>query len=291
MRIGVMLPVGAMSSPGVPQPYSEIRALALAAESGGLDTIWVYDHLLEGGPENAAESPWEAWTVLTGLAEATSTVRLGCLVFCTAFRPPAVLARMADTLQDLSGNRLVLGLGAGWHKPEFDAFGIPFDHLAGRFDEATQIITTMLRDGRATFDGQYYQVTDAPVRARPDRVPPGVLIAAKRPRMLEITARYADTWNLAWYGMPSDKFRVPNQELTAACEKVGRDPSTLERTAGLLIGHDFEQSLPQDAGRIAEAFAAWEAEGVAEVVCAPETCDQAAIEVLVEARRSFTAQR
>jgi alkanesulfonate monooxygenase SsuD/methylene tetrahydromethanopterin reductase-like flavin-dependent oxidoreductase (luciferase family) len=291
MRIGVMLPVSAMSSPGVPQPYAEIRELALAAESGGLDTIWVYDHLLDEGPEKAAESPWEAWTVLTGLAEATSTVRLGCLVFCTAFRPPAVLARMADTLQDLSDNRLVLGLGAGWHKPEFDAFGIPFDHLAGRFDEATQIITTMLRDGRATFDGTYYSVTDAPVRERPGRVPPNILIAAKRPRMLEITARYADTWNLAWYGMPSDAFRESNRELTEACEKVGRDPATLERTAGLLVGMDHEKSLPLDASAVAEAFTAWSAEGVAEVICTAETLDTAAIEVLCEARRTFTAQR
>lgn len=291
MRIGVMLPVGAMSSPGVPQPYAEIRALAQTAEAGGLDTIWVYDHLLDEGPEKAAESPWEAWTVLTGLAEATSTVRLGCLVFCTAFRPPAVLARMADTLQDLSGNRLVLGLGAGWHKPEFDAFGIPFDHLAGRFDEATQIITTMLRDGRATFEGEYYQVTDAPVRERPGRVSPEILIAAKRPRMLEITARYADTWNLAWYGMPSDAFRESNAELTAACEKVGRDPATLERTAGLLFGMDNERALPQDAGALAEAFAAWSAEGVSEVICTADTLDAAAIEALCEARRTFTAQR
>jgi alkanesulfonate monooxygenase SsuD/methylene tetrahydromethanopterin reductase-like flavin-dependent oxidoreductase (luciferase family) len=291
MRIGVMLPVGAMSSPGVPQPYSEIRSLALAAEAGGLETIWVYDHLLDEGPEAAPESPWEAWTVLTGLAEATSTVRLGCLVFCTAFRPPAVLARMADTLQDLSDNRLVLGLGAGWHKPEFDAFGIPFDHLAGRFDEATQIITTMLRDGRATFSGTYYQVDSAPVRERPGRVPPNILIAAKRPRMLEITARYADTWNLAWYGLPSDKFRESNAELTAACEKVGRDPATLERTAGLLIGTEFKQGLPPDANAIAEAFAAWEAEGVSEVICNPEPCDPAAIEVLAEARAKYVQGR
>lgn len=280
-----MLPMGALSAPGVPQPYSELRALAQKVESSGLDTVWVYDHLLGGGPEEAIESPWEAWTVLTGLAEATSTVRLGALVFCTAFRPPAVFARMADTLQDISGDRLILGLGAGWHQPEFDAFGIPFDHRVGRFEEATEILTRMLRDGRATFEGQYRQVTDAPVRERPGRVPPTILVAAKSPRMLALTARYADSWNLAWYGDPDDAFREANRALSEACTAAGRDPATLERTAGILVGHDIERSLPVDADRLAEAFAAWEAEGVAELVCSPNPCDAATIEVIAEARR------
>ncbi|HEY6737750.1 MAG TPA: LLM class flavin-dependent oxidoreductase [Actinopolymorphaceae bacterium] len=289
MRIGVMLPVGEMSdssvsSARVPQPYAEIRDLALRAEANGLDTAYVYDHLLDG-PDNPAESPWEAWTVLTGLAEATSTIRVGCLVFCTAFRPPAVFARMADTLQELSGNRLVLGLGAGWHRPEFDAFGLPFDHRVGRFDEAMQIITGMLRNGRATLDGRFHTVDNAVVRERPGRVPPTILVAAKRPRMLELTARDADVWNLAWYGRPDDGFRTANAELTAACEKIGRDPATLQRTAGVLIGHDgIERALPAEVSAVADALAAWRDEGVDEVICSPSPCTLDALDLIAEAR-------
>jgi alkanesulfonate monooxygenase SsuD/methylene tetrahydromethanopterin reductase-like flavin-dependent oxidoreductase (luciferase family) len=291
VHVGLILPMGDEQEPGVPRGYAGIRDLAVRAEAQGLDSIWVYDHLVGDSTDDGAGSPWEAWTLLTALAEATSTVRLGALVLCTAFRPPAVLARMADTLQEVSGGRLVLGLGAGWHEPEFQAFDLPFDHRVGRFDEALQIITTMLRSGRATFDGKYHRVQDAPVRERPDRPVPPVLVAGVRPRMLGLAAQYADAWNLAWFGLPGDRFRQADAALDQACRDAGRDPATLARTAGVQVAAPTAanaEELPErlirgDADDVAAAFAAWEAEGVSELICSPDPADADTVTLIADA--------
>jgi alkanesulfonate monooxygenase SsuD/methylene tetrahydromethanopterin reductase-like flavin-dependent oxidoreductase (luciferase family) len=301
MRVGVILPLGEESQPGVPRSYADIRTLATRAEQAGLDSVWVYDHLLGESTDDAAASPWEAWTVMSALAAATSRVRIGALVLCTAFRPPAVLARMADTLQEISGGRVVLGLGAGWHEPEFQAFGLPFDHRVGRFAEALEIITTMLRTGRAAVSGRFHHAADAPVRLRPDRDVPEVLVAGIRPRMLRLTAEYADSWNLAWFGLPGDRFRQANAAVTAACRDIGRDPATLSRTAGLRIAapddeagdadgdRDPTRVIRGDAEQIAQAFAAWEAEGVSELICWPEPSELASIDRLADALSRYRA--
>lgn len=236
-----MLPMGIERSPNVPQTYAEIRTIALAAEAAGLDSVWVADHLLAPDHRDAAASPWEAWTILTAQAEATERITFGTLVLCTAFRPPGVVARMADTLQDVSGNRLVLGLGAGWHAAEFHAFGLPYDHLAGRFAEALETIGTMLGSGRATVPGRFTAVENAPVRHRAERVAPEILVAAQGTRMLRLTARFADAWNTAWYGPPDGRFRAADAALSEACADIGRDPATLRRTVGVAVGgsHPF----------------------------------------------------
>lgn len=289
MRIGLILPLGDESEPGVPLPYAELRALTLHAEAAGLDAVWTYDHLLGESTANSADSPWEAWSVLTALAEATSRISLGVLVLATPFRSPGVLARMADTVQEISGNRLVLGLGAGWHTPEFDAFGLPFEQRVGSFAESLEIIAKMLRDGRATVDGKHHQVTDAPVRERPDRKAPEILVAAKGPRMLKLTATYADSWNLAWFGEPTERYLDVNKALTQACEDVGRDPSTLRRTVGLVVGtpkpdaDENDRTIRGDGARLAETFAAWQAEGVDEIVCSADPADAKTIDLIAEA--------
>ena len=136
MKVGVILPLVEYPQQQ-PSSYSEIRELALQAEEADFDSIWLFDHLLfrwgEGLPTNGT---WECWTILAALAEVTKRVQLGTLVLCTAFRNPALLAKMAVTLDTISGGRLTLGLGAGWHKPEFDAFGVSFDKRVSRFEEA-----------------------------------------------------------------------------------------------------------------------------------------------------------
>ena len=134
MKVGVVLPIGENAETGRAPAYREVRDLARGAEAAGFDAVWLYDHLLYRFPEKPTAGVWECWTMLTALAEATERVELGTIVLCTAFRNPAVLAKMAATLDETSGGRLILGLGAGWHQPEFDAFGLPFDHKAGRFD-------------------------------------------------------------------------------------------------------------------------------------------------------------
>ena len=244
MRIGVVLPIGEEDDgSGVPD-YAAIRSVAVAAEAAGMDSVWVYDHLLYrfDGVETGIH---ECWTILAAIAEATSRVELGTIVMCTAFRNPALLAKMAATLDHVSGGRLILGVGSGWHEPEFDAFGFPFDHRVGRFEDSLAVITALIRDGRADLEGQWLTVRDVFLRplARPD-LP--ILVAAKKPRMLELTARHADAWNLAWFGMPDERLAGLRRELAEACERVGRDQSTLAITVGIVVRY------PDAAGASAE---------------------------------------
>ena len=153
---------------------------------------------------------------------------------CTGFRNAALLAKMAATLDHVSGGRLILGVGAGWHDPEYEAFGYPTDHKVGRFEESLAVITSLIREGQATLDGRYVTARNALLRppARPD-LP--ILVAAKGPRMLELTARHADAWNLAWFGLPDERLARVREELAQACERVGRDPATLGITVGITV--------------------------------------------------------
>jgi len=236
MRIGIVLPIEEVG--GVAPPYALIREMAVAAEAGGLDSLWVYDHLLFqfDGVESGLH---ECWTILAAVADATSRVALGTLVMCTAFRSPAVLAKMAATLDLVSEGRLILGIGAGWHDPEFERFGFPTDHKVSRFDEAFTIIRDLIRTGRADLDGTYVQARDAFLRP-PARADLPILVAAKGPRMLELTARHADAWNLAWFGLPNERLARVRGELADACERVGRDPSTLAITVGVNVRRDIQ---------------------------------------------------
>jgi alkanesulfonate monooxygenase SsuD/methylene tetrahydromethanopterin reductase-like flavin-dependent oxidoreductase (luciferase family) len=247
MRLGLMLPIGAGAfGEGVPVRWADLREMALTAEALGIDTLFLPDHLLfrKSSPGNAMQvnmvegktrGIWESWTILAALAEATRRIHLGPLVACTGFRNPAILAKMADTLDEVSDGRLVLGLGAGWHEPEYDAFGIPYDHRVGRFEEALAIIVPLLREGRVDFQGRYYQARDcvlAPRGPRPGGPP--ILIGAQRPRMLALAARYADRYD-ADYHLAAGDVTGPFDALKRACSDVGRDPSTIMRTAGTRV--------------------------------------------------------
>ena len=208
------------------------------------------------------------------------------------FRNPAVLAKMAATVDEISGGRLILGLGAGWHEPEFDAFGIPFDHRVGRFEEALRIVLPLLREGRADFHGRYHQADGAlllPVGPRPSGPP--ILIAGRRPRMLRLTVEHADMWNAAWFGQVSEiePRVVPLREALAA---AGRDPSTLEVTIGVnvvfpeLTGDADEpptHALRGSAAEIAAGLGGYREAGVGHVIaaCVPSTVD--AMHALAEA--------
>jgi alkanesulfonate monooxygenase SsuD/methylene tetrahydromethanopterin reductase-like flavin-dependent oxidoreductase (luciferase family) len=186
-------------------------------------------------PEGKVRGIWEAWTILAALAEATSRVHLGPLVACTGFRNPAILAKMADTLDEVSDGRVVLGLGAGWHEPEYHAFGIPYDHRVGRFEEALAIIVPLLREGRVDFEGQYYQARDcvlAPRGPRPGGPP--ILIGAQRPRMLALAARYADLYDADYHLVATDvsgRFEA----LDRACAEAKREPKTITHAAGTRV--------------------------------------------------------
>lgn len=279
MKVGLILPMGDEPGPGVPTDWAGIVAMAHDAEAGGLDSLWVYDHL----PET-----WEAWTTLAALATATTSVELGTLVSCTSFRHPGLLAKMAHTVAEISGDRFILGLGAGWHEPEYRAFGFPFDHRVDRFAESLEITTTLLREGRADVQGRYYRVRDAellPVRR--GGTPPRILVGCSgKPRMLGLVARYADAWNTAWYGVPGDRFRSNRAALRAACEAAGRDPASVELTVGMAIGPKDTQVAPR-VDAVAEALAAWRDEGAAHVIAYPDPTDGTAVAVLCEAAASL----
>jgi probable F420-dependent oxidoreductase len=221
---------------GATAGWPDLLDLARRAEDLGFDSLWIPDHVLLGrGDESDAIGAWECWSLLAALAAVTSRVGLGPLVSCAPFRNPALLAKMASTMDEISGGRLVLGLGAGWAESEFRAFGVPFDHRVSRFDEALQIIGPLLREGHVDFDGTYYQARDCELRPLgPRRHGPPMMVGGSGPRMLGLTARYADAWN-ADFGSSPESIRSLNDAVDAACREAGRDPATLERSASLLV--------------------------------------------------------
>ncbi len=300
MKIGVILPMSEDGDTGQTPRYAEIRERALTAERVGLDSIWCYDHLLYRFGEDAeTRGTWEVWTVLTGLAEATERIELGTLVMCVPFRNPGVLAKMADTLDEVSDGRFILGLGAGWHQPEFDAFGIPFDHKVDRFEEALKIIGPLLREGHVDIEGAYYSAPNAELRPRgPRPAGPPILIAASRPRMLRLTAKHADLWNTAWLGQP-DLLAERQRGLEAACADMGRDPATLAVTVGVSVA--FPDLLPEEEAspeapdpakvlrgsieEIATGLRAYADQGVAHVICMCNPTTDETLERLAEAAK------
>src|SRR5438105_1394759 len=166
MKLGLALDMDEGSLADKTPTFRDLQAMAQAAEQVGFDSLWLADHLIFRFPGQEEKGTWEAFTMLGALAAVTRRIVLGPLVACTSFREPALLAKMADTLDMISEGRFILGLGAGWHQPEYEAFGYPFDHLASRFEEALQIIVPLLREGHVDFQGHYYQVHNCVLRPR-----------------------------------------------------------------------------------------------------------------------------
>ena len=234
LRVGVQLPEVERDV-----RWPEYRSMALAAEELGFDSIWLGDHLLyrtEGEPE---KGPWDVWTLLGALAEVTSRVELGPLVACTGFHPPGMIARMAAAIDEVSGGRLILGLGCGWNRAEFAAFGIPYDHRVARFEEAHEIIRRLVAGEHATLHGSYWQADDAVLLPPPARKIP-LMIGSNGPRMLGIALPHADWWNTWWdgYGNTVAGFAELNARIDAAAERAGRAPGDVARSACVLVTVD-----------------------------------------------------
>ena len=227
---------------GTPR-WSDLLAMATTAESIGFEAVWISDHVGFGDPDGEWRGAWESWTLLSALAAVTTRVRLGTYVTAAPFRNPALLAKMAETLDEVSGGRVILGLGAGWNEAEFVAYGFPFERRFDRFEDDLRIITAMLRTGRADHEGRLESAHGArlaPRGPRPTGLP--VRVGATGPRMLRLTAELADEWNA---GMRSPEDLVPMlAAVDAACEAAGRDPKTLARSAETLVdtGAGFEPS-------------------------------------------------
>lgn len=222
--------------------WNDLAAMARLAEDAGFDSLWTIDHFLLDGLREPGrkEGLWECWSLLSALAASTERAKLGTLVSATSFRNPALLAKIADTVDEISSGRLILGLGSGWYDPEHTAFGYPFDHRVGRFEEALNILLPLLRDGHVDFSGTYYEARECELRPRSSREGgPPVLIGAlaHAPRMLRLVAEHADMWNawLAFGSSQAEQIQPLREAVDAACEKAGRDPATLKRTAGVLV--------------------------------------------------------
>ena len=270
LNVGVILPFSEREMGGETPRWGDILGMARAAEAVGLDSIWISDHLLFRFPDEEPRGPWECWSLVSALAAATHRVEIGTYVNCTSFRNPAVFAKMIDTVEEISGGRLIVGVGAGWHQPEYSAFGFPFDHRVSRFEEAIRIISGLLKDGRVDFRGRYYEARDCELRPRGPRPGgPPLMVGSTRPRMLRLAARYADAWN----GFAKRVEALPglNAAVDEACRDVGRDPATLVRTAethvrfpGLQPDGD-EADLMGDPDGVAGALAGYAAHGIAHV--------------------------
>lgn len=289
LKVGLIVPQWTGSLGGDTPRWKDTVAVARQAEEVGFDSLWVADDLLVRFQEGEPVGMWECWSLLSALAAATSRVELGTLVTCNNFRNPALLAKMADTVDEISGGRLILGLGAGGDPGEHRAFGFRWEHRFDRFEEALGIISGLLREGQADFVGKHYQVRGCELRPRgPRKKGPPVLIGTVTPgpRMLRLTAQYADLWN-GWlaFGSSSPEAILPlRARLDDACEKIGRDPSTLVRTVAIgiaLPGHRLtfgpwditSGALTGSPEELAAALLAFERQGIShvQVYLAPNT--------------------
>lgn len=288
LKIGVQLPEVEYVA-----RWRDYEAMARRAEQAGFDSLWVGDHLLYRNPGDAPKGPWEAWSLMAALAAVTERIEIGPLVACTSFHSPAMLAKKAATVDEISDGRLILGLGAGWNEPDYSAYGFPYDNRVSRFEEAFTIIRILLREGRIDFHGRYYDAADCeliPRGPRPDGPP--LVIGSEGPRMLRIALPYVQGWN-AWYTwFNNDPARLGPlvAKIDAACTEVGRDPATLEKSCAVLVSLSGAQGRlagdPTDLGaepvsgstaELAESLRAFARAGIHHVQIVPDPNTLAAI--------------
>jgi len=275
--------------------WPELLDMTRAIEALGFDSVWVGEHLLYRWPDRPPRGPWDAWAILSAIAASTTRIELGPLVACTNFHNPALLAKQAATIDEVSGGRFVFGLGAGWNETEFRAFGFPFDHRIDRFEEAFTIIRTLLRDGAIDFDGRFYQARDCellPRSARPGGPP--LMIGSMGPRMLAISLPYVDSWNVWFSDTGNSPAGVPalRSLVDDACRAVGRDPAEVERSVAVQVRMPggtgrIQGSAPEpypmlegSPARIADELRAYASEGIGHVQLVVDPIDRRSVDGL-----------
>jgi FMNH2-dependent dimethyl sulfone monooxygenase len=237
LEIGLVLPMGESFVDGSTTRWPEIRDLAVRAEALGFDTVWVADELLWRSAEGSVQGWWECIAMTGAVAAATSRIKVGTWVLSALHRNPGLTAKAVETIDEICGGRFVLGLGSGHAGRQAHAFGLPEDHVFGRFEEAVEIIVPLLRQGHADFEGTFHAARDLehrPVGPRPGRIP--IMMGAKGPKMLQLAVRHADTWS--WYveeRSDLSEFGPRLASMLAACEAAGRDPVTIGRSAGIVV--------------------------------------------------------
>lgn len=229
-----------------PFRWSEIRQLAVTAEGLGFHSLWTEDHLYYHDLRGRVIAPWEAWTTLAALAEVTERVHLGTLVTPIAMRRPVMLAHEAATVDEISNGRLVLGLGAGWNRAEFQAVGEPFEPRYSRFAEAFSILLDLFDSGEVHHQGTHYQV-DAYLEPRPAVRPrPALMIGSLGPKMLHTALPHVDGWNWDGFTLDLPHFEKSSTAVDRICGEVGRDPASVWRSAHLVVTLDHALGLPVD---------------------------------------------
>jgi alkanesulfonate monooxygenase SsuD/methylene tetrahydromethanopterin reductase-like flavin-dependent oxidoreductase (luciferase family) len=284
LSVGLLLPQE--EGPGDPPPsWALISSAARAAEEAGFDSVWLVDHFLW------PDDPWgrdpadygekadprgygalEAWTTIAALAAVTSRVRLGTAVTCTRYRNPALLAKMASNVDDISDGRLVLGLGGGDNMPEHEMFGYPTDRPVGHLEEALRIIVPLLRQGEVNFEGDFYRARTAikPRLGRPTGPPVMIGALHNRPRMLGLVARYADIWNGWIWATKAEDLRAAREAVDAACVAEGRDPASLARSTVVVVALEGPMTgmrgvITGSDEQIAATLSSFRGEGIDEV--------------------------
>jgi probable F420-dependent oxidoreductase len=253
---------------------ADLLAEVRAADQAGWHGVWLADHYMPntGDTTPARGDTYEVWALLPALAAVTERVRIGTLVSPTSVHHPALLAKRAASVDQLSGGRLVLGLGAGWQLNEHHAYGIelePPGRRVSRFEEAIQIVRSMLTQDSTTFHGSCYDITDAPCDPKPVQSPLPLLVGTRSPRMLRITTRYADEWNT--WGNPEEA-AVHRAALVRTCEETGRDPATMWTSVNSLVDLDGgtpppgRAALAGSAQQLADQFGQYAALGFDEFI-------------------------
>jgi alkanesulfonate monooxygenase SsuD/methylene tetrahydromethanopterin reductase-like flavin-dependent oxidoreductase (luciferase family) len=298
MGLSLMLPIAELNAVDNDSPvdhFWDIVAMAKLAVEIGYDMLWLPDHFIlklerHGGE---ARGVWECWTMAAGVAAAVPGVALGTMVACTSFHNPGSIAKMAEVINDISGGNFVLGLGCGWHEDEYAMYGLPFDHRVARFEEALQIISPLLRTGRANFAGQYYQARDAvnfPRGPQWREGGPPILFGAQQPRMLRLTARYADAWDADWQNDPQ-VVATQMMKVDQACLEVSRDPAGLVRTGGTQFAmgtHPFDwQPFRGSKDEIVATMHAFAALGLRNYRATPSPCTLETLEEFGEVIAAF----
>ena len=237
----------------------DLRACWRIADEGGFDHVWDFDHLASIGPLGPDRTIYEGWALQAAMAEATKRVRIGCLVTGNTYRHPVVLAKLAVTVEHLSGGRLEFGIGAAWAEIEHEMYGIEgLDHRVGRLSESLQIIKSLFTEDRTNFDGRYYHLKDAIANPKPIQTPhPPIWIGAQGESTLRLAARHADVWNIS--GGDPEVVKEVIKKFDDACGAVGRDPTEVRRS----LQFDWEGS---DKNQLIELCARYYELGVTEQV-------------------------
>ncbi|MHB8398704.1 MAG: LLM class flavin-dependent oxidoreductase [Candidatus Limnocylindrales bacterium] len=237
LEIGLVLPMEESWTDGATPRWVEIRELAIRAEEIGFDTVWIPDELLWRPPDGETRGWWECVAMAGAVAASTSRVKVGTWILSALHRNPGLTTKAVETLDEISGGRFVFGLGSGHAGRQAHAFGLPENHVYGRFEEAVEIIVPLLRHGRAEFEGTFHAARDLehrPVGPRPGRIP--IMIGAKGPKMLRLAARHADIWSWSVEERSDlEEFGPRLAALEAACVDAGRDPATIGRSAGIIV--------------------------------------------------------